>query len=58
MLKKLRIRFICITMVIVLLMLCVIFALVLRFTRQNLERESISMMQTVAADPQVSVQVL
>ena len=51
MLKKLRIRFICITMVIVLLMLCVIFALVLRFTRQNLEQESISMMQTVAADP-------
>ena len=51
MLKKLRVRFICITMAIVLVMLCVTFALVLRFTRQNLEQESISMMQTVAADP-------
>ncbi len=51
MLKKLRIRFICITMAIVLAMLCVIFGLVLRFTRQNLERESVDMMEAVAADP-------
>ncbi|MBQ3277336.1 MAG: HAMP domain-containing histidine kinase [Oscillospiraceae bacterium] len=51
MLKKMRIRFICITMAIVLVMLCVIFGLVLRFTRQNLERESVAMMETVAADP-------
>ena len=51
MLKKLRIRFIAITMAIILLMLCVIFATVIRFTRQNLERESLSMIQSVAADP-------
>ena len=51
MLKKLRIRFICITMAIVMIMLCVIFGLVLRFTRQNLERESVDMMESVAADP-------
>lgn len=51
MLKKLRIRFICINMVIVLVMLSVILGTVLGFTRKNLEQESISMMQTVAADP-------
>lgn len=51
MLKKLRLRFVCINMAIVLCMLCVIFGMVLHFTRQNLTRESISMMQSVADDP-------
>ena len=36
MLKKLRLKFICITMVIVTIMLCVIFGLILRSTHQNL----------------------
>lgn len=51
MLKKLRVRFICINMAIVLVMLSVIFGMVLHFTRQSLAQESISMMQSVAADP-------
>lgn len=51
MLRNLRMRFIAITMAIVLVMLCVIFALVLHFTRESLEHESVSMMQAVAADP-------
>ena len=51
MLKKLRIRFVCVNMVIVLVMLSVIFGTVLTFTRQNLARESISMMRSVASDP-------
>ena len=51
MLKKLRVRFVCIVMAIVLAMLSVIFALVLHFTRQSLAQESISMMQSVATDP-------
>ena len=51
MLKKLRVRFVCINMAIVIVMLSVIFGTVLSFTRQNLERESISMMRSVASDP-------
>lgn len=51
MLKKLRIKFICINMVIVTAMLAVIFTTVLHFTQQNLEAESIQMMQSVAAEP-------
>ena len=51
MLKKLRVRFVCINMAIVLVMLSVIFGTVLTFTRQNLERESIDMMRSVASDP-------
>jgi signal transduction histidine kinase len=51
MLKKLRVRFVCITMVIVLVMLGIIFGTVLHFTGENLARESLSMMQSVAADP-------
>ncbi|MBQ5350497.1 MAG: HAMP domain-containing histidine kinase [Oscillospiraceae bacterium] len=51
MLKKLRVRFVCINMAIVLVMLSVIFGTVLTFTRRNLERESIDMMRSVASDP-------
>lgn len=51
MIKKLRIKFICINMTIVTVMLCVIFGLVLHFTSMNLEQESLSMMQSVALDP-------
>ena len=51
MLKRLRIKFICINMLIVTGMLCVIFGTILHFTRQNLESESLGMMQSLAADP-------
>ena len=51
MLKKLRVRFVCINMAIVLVMLSVIFGTVLHFTRSSLAAETRSMMQSVAADP-------
>ncbi len=51
MLKRLRIKFVCINMVIVTLMLCVVLALVLDLTRTNLEEQSLLMMQTVAEEP-------
>lgn len=51
MLKRLRIKFVCINMLIVTAMLCVIFGTVLHFTRQNLELESLRMMQSIAAGP-------
>ena len=51
MLKKLRLRFVCINMAIVLLMLGAIFGTVLHFTRSSLERETLRMMRSVAAEP-------
>ena len=51
MLKKLRIKFVCFTMAIVTVMLCVIFGTVYYFTSKSLEAESIQMMQTIAANP-------
>lgn len=47
MLKKLRIKFVCINMTIVTAMLCVIFGLVIHFTGSALEAESLRMMQTI-----------
>lgn len=47
MIRRLRIKFICINMAIVTLLLCGIFALVLFFTKTNLERESLGMMQSI-----------
>lgn len=51
MLRKLRIKFVCINMIIVTVMLCIIFGLILSFTRNNLEQQSIQMMQELAANP-------
>lgn len=51
MLKRLRIKFVCFTMAIVTVMLCVIFGTVYYFTSKSLEAESIQMMQTIAANP-------
>ena len=51
MIKRLRIKFVCINMTIVTIMLCVIFGLVLHFTSVSMEKESIEMMQSVALDP-------
>ena len=51
MLKKLRFKFVCINMLIVTTMLCVIFGTMFSFTKQNLEAESIRMMQDIAQEP-------
>ena len=51
MLKRLRIKFICINMLIVTAMLCVIFGMVFHFTRQNLESESLRTLRALAAEP-------
>lgn len=51
MLKRLRLKFVCITMVIVTVMLCVIFGTVLTMTASNLEQQSIQMLRTVASEP-------
>lgn len=47
MLKRLRIKFVCIMMAIVTGMLCVIFGLVIHFTAQAMENQSIQMMQAI-----------
>ncbi len=52
MIKRLRIKFVCINMTIVTVMLCVIFGLVLHFTSTSMERDSIEMMHAVAMNPQ------
>ena len=51
MLKKLRVKFVSITMAIVAVMLSVIFGLVYRFTSTNLEEESLRMLQSLARSP-------
>ena len=50
MIRKLRIKFICINMAIVTAMLLVIFGMVLRFTSDSLEQQSLDMLQTVAEE--------
>ena len=52
MIKRLRIKFVCINMTIVTVMLCVIFGLVLHFTSTDMEKNSIEMMHAVAMEPQ------
>lgn len=49
--KKLRCKFVAITMSIVTIMLCVIMFLICFFTKMNLENNSISMMQNIASHP-------
>lgn len=51
MLKKLRLKFVCIMMSMITVMLCVIFGLVVHFTSLAMENQSIQMMQTISADP-------
>ncbi len=51
MIKRLRFKFVLINMVIVSVMLCVIFGLIYNFTRSNLERGSISLMEAAAQRP-------
>lgn len=51
MIKKLRRKFVWIMMSIVTVMLCVIFGLVIGFTRQNLEQECRDALQKAASEP-------
>ncbi len=51
MLKRLRLRFVLVIMVLVTGMLCLIFGLVYHFTQENLEAESLNMMRNVASAP-------
>lgn len=51
MLKKLRAKFIVINMTIVTVMLCFIFVVFFHSTKQNLERESLQMMKSIAGNP-------
>lgn len=51
MIRKLRIKFVCVIMGIVMLMLAMILGVVIHFTGENMEMQSISMMRTIAAAP-------
>ena len=51
MLKRLRLKFVCVNMGIVFVMLSVIFGLVFHFTSRSMEAESVQMMFAVAAEP-------
>ena len=51
MIRKLRTKFVCIVMVIAMLMVGSILGVVIFFTGQNMEMQSISMMRTIAANP-------
>ena len=51
MIKKLRIKFVCIVMAIAMLMVGGILGVVIYFTGINMEMQSVSMMRTIAASP-------
>lgn len=51
MIKRLRIKFICVIMAIVVIMLAAILGVVIFMTSSNMEMQSISMMRTIAASP-------
>ena len=51
MIKKLRVKFVCVIMVIVMLMLGIILGVVIHFTGQNMQMQSINMMRRIAAAP-------
>lgn len=51
MIRRLRGKFILINMTIVTIMICVILGLVYHFTKENIEANSINMMQNIAARP-------
>lgn len=51
MLKKLRIKFVCINMVLVTVLLCIILGMVVNFTSSSLEAESLQMMRTLDSAP-------
>ena len=51
MIKKLRIKFVCIVMAIAMLMVGGILGVVIHFTETTMEMQSVSMMRTIAANP-------
>lgn len=51
MIKKLRIKFVCVMMAIVIIALGAILGVVIHFGKKNMETQSISMMRTIASDP-------
>ena len=51
MIKKLRIKFVCIVMAIAMLMVGGILGVVIHFTKTSMEMQSVSMMRTIAASP-------
>ena len=51
MIRKLRIKFICINMTIITAMLLVIFGMLLHFTRDNLEQQSLEVMMGIQEEP-------
>ena len=51
MIKKLRLKFVCVIMVIVMFMLGIILGVVIHFTGQNMQMQSVNMMRTIAAAP-------
>lgn len=51
MIRKLRIKFICVIMAIVMVLLGSILGVVIHFTGQSMEMQSVSMMRTIAASP-------
>ena len=51
MLKRLRVKLICLIMSIVTVMLCAVVVTVVHFTQSNLEAESLRIMESIASDP-------
>jgi signal transduction histidine kinase len=51
MIRQLRLKFICVNMLIVLILLSIMLGLVMAITRRQMERESIQMMHEIAAGP-------
>lgn len=51
MIKKLRVKFICVIMAIVMLLMGIILGVVVHFTSRSMEQQSIGMMRTVATTP-------
>ena len=51
MIRRLRIKFVCINMAIVLVMLCAMFLTVYLLTQKNMERRSVDFLKTAAEDP-------
>lgn len=51
MLKKLKIKFVCINMTIITLMLVFILCMVVQFTKQGMEQDNIRMMEQMASNP-------
>ena len=51
MIRKLRIKFVCVIMAIVMVLLGCILSVVIRFTGQSMEMQSVNMMRTIATSP-------